>query len=342
MGMRKSVFLQFVISIGLAVALLSAMGCSSRQQISRTIRSNIQTPQGSPALLAAYQPWFGRKGHIDVGYSTQDTDTLARQIAHAKELNISGFVVNWYGPSRDFEDRSYSLLQRTAAQNDFKTALMYDESSDDPERATEQAISDLQYAYDRYIGPHASIPNTAYLTFNDRPVIFIFPKSGDTHWQRVRQTISNWERAPLLIYLFTEAGRPVYQNFDGLYAWVSPGRKGWASDGSNWGRDYLDSFYRVMTRTYPDKLAVGAAWPGFDDSRAEWGEGRRMNSRCGKTLQDSLRVYKHYYAENNPLPFLMITTWNDYEEGTAIERGFGDNCSENKAAESLRAAGNLK
>ena len=342
MGTRRSTFLQFLLSAVVAVAVLSAAGCSSRQQISRTIRSNIQTPEGGPALLAAYQPWFGRKGHIDVGYSTQDTDTLAKQIAHARELNIAGFVVNWYGPSRDFEDRSYSLLQRTAAQSDFKTALMYDESSDDPDRATEQAISDLQYAYDRYIGPHASIPNTAYLTFNDRPVIFIFPKSGETHWSKVRQAISGWERSPVLIYLFTEPGRPIYDNFDGLYAWVSPGPKGWKQDGSNWGRDYLDSFYRTMTRKYPSKLTVGAAWPGFDDSKAEWGEGRRMNSRCGKTLEQSLRVYKHYYAETNPLPFLMITTWNDYEEGTAIERGFGAECSNEKATESIRAAGNLK
>src|SRR5215813_3583014 len=184
MGTRISVFLQFVLSIGIVVALLSATSCSSRQQISRTLRSNIQTPTGSPALLAAYQPWFGRKGHIDVGYSTQDTDTLTKQIAHAKDLNILGFVVNWYGPSRDFEDRSYALLQRIASQNDFKTALMYDENSDDPGRATEQAISDLQYAYDRYIGPHASIPNSAYLTLDDRPAVFILPKSGDTQWPK--------------------------------------------------------------------------------------------------------------------------------------------------------------
>lgn len=342
MATRRSIFFQLLVLFGLAVGLFTISGCNSRQQISRTIRSNIQTPTGSPALLAAYQPWFGRKGHIDVGYSTQDTDTLTKQIAHAKDLNILGFVVNWYGPSRDFEDRSYALLQRTASQNDFKTALMYDENSDDPARSTEQAISDLQYAYDRYIGPHASIPNNAYLTLDDRPVVFIFPKSGDTQWKKVRQAVSNWERPPVLVYLFTEPGREVYENFDGLYAWVSPGHKGWTHDGSNWGRDYLDSFYRTMTRKYPTKLAVGAAWPGFDDSKAEWGEGRRMNARCGKTLEDSLRLYKHYYGENNPLPFLMIETWNDYEEGTAIERGFGGECSGDKTSETLRAAGNLK
>jgi Glycosyl hydrolase family 71 len=321
------------------VIIFSLSGCASRQrELSRTLHSNVQNPENSPVLLAAYQPWFGRRGHIDVGYSTQDTDTLAKQIIHARELNISGFVVNWYGPSRDFEDRSYALLQRVASENDFKTALMYDESVDDPNRATDQAISDLQYAYDRYIGPHATLPRNAYLTYNNRPLILIYPKNGATEWGKVRDAVSNWEQPPLLIYVFSEPDRELYQKFDGLFAWVSPGKRGWAKDGGNWGRDYLESFYRTMTRDYPDKLAVGAAWPGFDDSKAEWGRGRKMNARCGKTLEDSLRMYKHFYPGENSLPFLMIVTWNDYEEGTAIERGFGD-CSSGRTNPDLRAAG---
>ena len=46
-----------------------------------------------------------------------------------------------------------------------------------------------------------------------------------------------------------------------------------------------------------------------------------MSSRCGKTLDDTLRMFRRYYNEQRPLPFLMIETWNDYEEGTAIENG---------------------
>jgi hypothetical protein len=32
-------------------------------------------------------------------------------------------------------------------------------------------------------------------------------------------------------------------------------------------------------------------------------------------------VFRRYYNDSHPLPFLLIVTWNDYEEGTAIERG---------------------
>jgi hypothetical protein len=44
-----------------------------------------------------------------------------------------------------------------------------------------------------------------------------------------------------------------------------------------------------------------------------------MDTRCGKTLEETL----HMAEENsgpNPRPFLLVETWNDYEEGTALER----------------------
>jgi hypothetical protein len=32
-------------------------------------------------------------------------------------------------------------------------------------------------------------------------------------------------------------------------------------------------------------------------------------------------MFRAYYNDEHPLPFLLIDTWNDYEEGTAIEKG---------------------
>jgi hypothetical protein len=83
----------------------------------------------------------------------------------------------------------------------------------------------------------------------------------------------------------------------------------------------LRDFYTKMRSEYPDKIAVGAAWAGFDDSKASWGLGRHMSERCGETFADTMNMYKQYYSPEHPLPFLLIETWNDYEEGTAIERG---------------------
>lgn len=303
----------------LAAVALGLGGCA-RPDLERSLRqAALRNSASAPTVLAAYQPWFGHPAHIDVGYSTQDRVVLEKQVERAQELGISGFVVNWYGQRNPFEDRSYAMLQEVAAGHGFRVALMYDEDRRDPEQATENAIRDLQYAYERYIGPQAIVPTSSYLTHDGRPVIFIFPKGKQTDWRQVRQALAQWPAPPLLIYKFSRTD--FEEEFDGFYAWVHPGDKGWQPDGSNWGRSYLESFYQTMNSRYRNKIIVGAAWPGFDDSQASWGLNRRMDHRCGRTFQESLRVFRRHHNDSNPLPFLMIVTWNDYEEGTAIERG---------------------
>jgi hypothetical protein len=306
---------QRLLALASAVAIACSFGCSHHDY--KQSLTQATTPSGHPKMLAAYQPWFGRQGHIDVGYSSQDPAVLARQIAEAQRLGIMGFVVNWYGRQHPFEDRSYALLQQAAAASpDFRVALMYDENSGDAPHATDAVLDDLNYAYHSYIA--ASAPaSAAYLRYNGQPVIFVFPKDGATDWNRVRQAVDAWPERPLLIY--KDPSAQWAGAFDGFYAWVQPGQRGWQRDGSNWGEQYLEHFYSTMTRSYPQKLAVGGAWPGFNDTRASWSRNRHMDPRCGRTLEDSLQLYHHYYDDSRPLPFLLIETWNDYEEGTNVE-----------------------
>src|SRR5262245_6349308 len=302
---------------GLSLCLLAA--CARPNP--RNLLANVLAPEGTPLLLAIYQSWFGNGEHINVGYSCHDPAVLRQQIARAKELNISGFVVNWYGPRKEFEDKTFALLQQAAYENDFKLSVQYDEAVDHPGYATDAVIVDLQYLYDRYIGPQAGPSRSAYLRYNGRPVIFIFPKDSATDWNRVRQVTQSWPDAPVLIYKDQSAK---YSNeCDGFDAWVKPGQAGWARDGSHYGEDYLEYFYKNMITHYRDKIVVGAVWPGFDDSRASWSRNRRMAYRCGKTFEDTLRIFRHAYGAENPPPYLLVITWNDYEEGTDIERGIG-------------------
>lgn len=323
---------KLLISSAIFLCLLPVTGCAKPNL--RESLATMQAPEGRPMLLAIYQPWFGQKGHIDVGYSCHDPGVLNQQIARAKELNIGGFVVNWYGPRKEFEDRSYALLQQAASQTDFKVAAQYDEAVDHPGYATDAVIVDLQYLYDKYISPSAGPSREAYLRYNGRPVIFIFPKNASTDWNRVREITQGWPDPPVLIYKDINQKYP--NAFDGYYPWVQPGKNGWASDGQNWGEDYLEYFYRTMTERYPNKIAVGAVWPGFDDSHASWSRNRHMANRCGKTFEDGLKLFRHYYGAQNPPPYLLIETWNDYEEGTAVERGI-NRCTQESSPISARA-----
>lgn len=304
----------------LTLLCLALLGCG-RPDLRRSLLAAQPRPleQGGPMLLAIYQPWFGQKHHLDVGYSSHDPKVLKQQIEKAKAMGISGFVVNYYGPRKEFEDRSYALLQRLAHENGFKVAMQYDEAVDSPQAETDAVIVDLQSAYDHYIAPHAPAHREAYLRYNGRPVIFIFPKHNDkTDWEAVRRAVNTWADPPLLLY--PTGNSRLGHVFDGYYAWVQPGPSGWAADGSHWGREYLESFYTRMEKAN-GKLAVGGVWPGFDDSRASWSKRRFMDPRCGKTFQDTLDLFRRHNDGSLHMPFLLIETWNDHEEGTGIENG---------------------
>jgi hypothetical protein len=296
--------------------ILLTHGCSESSP-PKPARLKVGVPGVSPVMLAVYEPWFGHPQHISVGYSSHDPAELRKQIHQAKKMGISGFVVDWYGDRDPFNARTYELLQPIAAEEKFHIAMMYDET-DAEDGATDEAIADFTTFRDTYLAADAP-SRDAYLTLNDRPIIFIFPKGGHTDWNRVREVVSKWNPAPYLIYESRPGANA--SAFDGFYAWVQPGRKGWAADGSNWGDDYLADFYQTMQSKYPDKIAVGGTWAQFNDSKASWGQNRHISGRCGQTFTDTLNLWRKYYSADDPIPYLLVETWNDYEEGTAVEPG---------------------
>jgi hypothetical protein len=304
-------------SFAALVLLLFQQGCT-QNNLHRTLRENVPSNSSPTRVLAVYEPWFGHPRHINVGYSSQDPVVIKKQIESAKNMGISGFVVDWYGDREPFLDKSYALIQSIAAQQNFSVAMMFDEANQSADRATDDALAAFETFHQKYLASDAR-GRKAYLEYNGRPVIFIFPKGRQTDWNRVRQQTDQWNPPPLLIHEYPPG--PYEKAFDGFYAWINPGKKGWAADGSNWGEEYLRDFYRTMQTKYPEKISVGAAWAGFDDRKASWGLGRYMSQRCGATFQDTMKLHREYYPADKPLPFLLVATWNDYEEGSAIERG---------------------
>src|ERR1039457_5895164 len=271
----------------------------------------------APQTIALYEAWFGHPKHLSAGYSSHDPAVISSQIRRAKAMGISAFVVDWYGDRESFIDRSYALMQTAAANEQFQVAMMYDET-DEEEGATDQAMADFTMFHDTYLSSKAP-GHQAYLTYEGRPVIFIFPKGKHTDWSRLRVMVNNWSIPPLLIY--ENLPGPSADAFDGFYAWINPGEKGWAADGGNWGEQYLSDFYQTMQSKYSDKIIVGGVWTSFDDSKASWGLNRHISARCGQTFADTSNLWRKYFPQDDLLPFVMIETWNDHEEGTSIEDG---------------------
>lgn len=304
------------VSTALFFLLFLPHGCSSPGS-PQQVQLKYKAKGKSPEVLAVYEAWFGHPRHISVGYSSHDPDVIRRQIHDAKAMGISAFVVDWYGDREPFIDQSYALMQTIAAKRKFHIAMMYDETNEE-DGSTDEAIADFAMFHETYLSSKAK-GHQAYLTYEGHPVIFIFPKGGHTDWDRVRAVVNKWNPTPLLIQEnlpghYTDA-------FDGFYAWINPGPKGWSADGSNWGEQYLSDFYKTMLAKHTDKIIVGGAWARFNDSKASWSLNRHISARCGQTFQDTFNFWRKYLPTDDPIPFVMIETWNDHEEGTAIEDG---------------------
>jgi len=292
----------------------------------------------APEVLAVYEAWFRHPNHISIGYSSHDPSEISHQIRQARSMGISGFVVDWYGDREPFIDKSYALMQAQAEKNNFKVAMMYDETNED-DGATDEAIADLTMFRETYL-TSKSAGHKAYLTYEGRPVIFIFPKGNHTGWDKVRAAVNQWNPAPLLIQENLPAN--YVNDFDGFYAWINPGPAGWSADGSNWGEQHLADFYKTMSTKYADKIVVGGAWSQFNDSKASWGLNRHMSARCGQTWHDTFDYWRRVFPANDPPPFLLVATWNDHEEGTAIEDGIpscGNNASQTARSPAQTSSG---
>lgn len=275
-------------------------------------------------VLAEYQVWHGLPSHKEPApYISTDPQVIAGHIQAAQAQCIGGFVVDWYGrpdgssdhADRKFEDDATAELLRQSAAQGFKVALMYDEGTlrnlpPVDGDYTAQVISDLLYASQYFT-------LSSYLHLNAQPVVFVFPYEAidaKINWQTVRQQLG----IPItLLDKDPNPSDPTHDaQFDGFYAWVQASTSPWQP--GDWGAGYLNWFYQTMiTSSYAHKLAVGGAWPGFNDEPAMARRAERyIARRCGQTWFDTWDLIKRY----DPA-VVMIDTWNDFTEDTDIEHG---------------------
>jgi hypothetical protein len=306
----------------------------------------VEYPDTDAMVLAEYQVWYGLESHRcafsgepllpnERPYDSRDPAVISRHIQEAKERGIDGFVVDWYGPEagvandvqRVFMDLATKRLFEEAEKHDFRVALLYDDQTakwaepDDPDEYESRVIKDLQYAELHYFS------SPAYLKIRGLPALFIFPDDEvkpHLNWEYIRDNLSydvtliNRGPNPGELKYPEDPESPKYDDdFDGFYAWVTATNGQWHPEGLEWGQEYLEWFYPTMQfGPYADKVAVGGVWPGFDDSLAPWGQNRFMSRKGTETHDQTLAL-----AEANNVEYIMVGTWNDFEEGTDIEYG---------------------
>jgi len=263
-------------------------------------------------IYAELQPWFGDKRHMPVGYTSWDPVQVERQLTDMESRGATGVVIDWYGPADDTEATTLAWLKAAPSHPGFKVMIMIDKGaiSLSPCRGCNPQQT-LIYLTNYVLQHYATSPS--YATLNGNPLITQF--DIDLHfsidWNAVKAATS-----PDVAWIF--------ENSNGFTHPITAGSWSWVNISENYGFDYLTKFYNTAHQ-YPQEMAWGAGYKGFNDTLASWGQGRIIDQQCGMTWLETFSLINQHYNSGAQLPILQLVTWNDYEEGTEIETGI-DNC----------------
>jgi PKD repeat protein len=296
-------------------------GDTAPGNVSKLATANLLYSGATTAVYAQFMPWFGQSSHINVGYNSDGSTQVHKQVTDMLSRGISGAIVDWYGPDAAVENNT-TLLIKAEAENtngSFVFAVQEDAgalsacANTSGCSVTQQLISDLTYIYNTYES------SRAYMTVNGQPVVFFFGVDKySINWSLVRSSVPG---NPYFIFIGTSG--MTHADADGYFAWIIID----TSNPADENLSVLSTFYSGM-QALPNDLTYGASYIGFNESLAPWVKSnpRIMYQNCGQTWLDTFgTVAKAGYSANNQLQAIQIVTWNDYEEGTEIETGI-NNC----------------
>jgi hypothetical protein len=282
---------------------------------------------GSTAkVYVHFMPWFGFSNHMNVGYSSDDSAQVQRQLNDMVSRGIDGIIVDWYGQGTTNSQLatysqvvSYFMQDIVAQQPAFTFAVTDDAGSLQACAATagcdltQTVINDLTYAYNTWE------TSPAYLHYNNQPVVFFFGEESypTLDWTQIRASVPG---NPL--FIFRNSVGFNYAESNGAFSWVAPET---VSTTDPMALGYLDNFDQTAVSLSP-AYSIESGYKGFNDSLASWGTGRLIQQQCGQTWLTSMAESNKYYSATRQMLGFQIVTWNDYEEGTEIESGI-DNCA---------------
>jgi hypothetical protein len=318
--------------------------------------SNISTrqllyPGWNGRMICEYQPWFGLGSHKSVGYNQNSAATVAAQdsfmIAEGCDINL----IDFYGaldPNQAFNLRTTNtVFSDLNARSGYplKLGILEDKgalkstcpTSGQTASGTVSCLKSALIKEMDYIHTHYT-NSGVYWTDGGRPVIGYF--GGKSDWPIL--TATDWDAVWVAVKAHTDTyavpfkfifqfGAFTTASYDnGRYGWVQPpayssSKQFWWGSVSSGSPTYLDTLYNAGLN-HPSQLTIGALYKGFDDNNSSWSGNRVVAQQCGQVLLKTASHISNYFGGAKPqIPYVQVMTWNDYEEGTAVENGI-DNC----------------
>lgn len=313
-------------------------GCAKKPEKQEVSEQNTERTEGNhPKVILHYMGWYGdpnsptdplrywEHGHANVPligqYNSKSKATLTYHALLAWAAGIDAIAVN---VKDKYDHETMAELFKTVdeiqaiggEQFSLKYLISYDDQGFDLSKPLDTAVVKMTDFKEHLMN------RKNYLRYKEHPVFFSFdyPKKYLTaeSFRQVIDSVFNSNK-PYLVWNTFEEGEAVEDYVNAFYPWVQPGRE-WDEDGLNWGDEYLKYFYsRVNEFQKEYDFVSGGVWAGFDDrDNTFWGGNRLISRQDGKVYDDTWD-YIHGYDGRLPMEYVVIETWNDWNEGTEIE-----------------------
>jgi hypothetical protein len=280
-----------------------------------------------PLVLAFYYNWFDDKTwNLNalsdlpvVKYASRDPAIMSHHIQQAKGVGIDAFIVSWWGAGNQTDD-NFKVMLDLARQANFRVAIDFEVNSPFY-RSKNDVVQSLKYLMATYAYHPAYLnaittangaqncgvlPSQIKNCGNSKPVIFFWRQQMYTvdEWKAIRDQVDP-ERRTLWIDEGTD--ETYLRVFDGHHLYMIA-----------WARNpfaELNKWPRRIRNFGPDKIWVATVNPGADN--------RKVPTQPEKVVRD--RENGNYYRETWHAAFstypdwIMITSWNEWPEGTMIE-----------------------
>lgn len=288
-------------------------------------------------VLAHYFAWYDVDGWSDCNisagdrpqmpYDSDDPAAIARHVGMADAAGLDGFALHWFAPG-ERTDRNFAALLAQSAGRDFHSTVVFSRHiwHGSPAPTQGNVVEALRYLMATY----SAGPN--FLRVLGRPVLFFtslsrVPAAGgqtpQEAWAAIRAQVDPDHQA----WWIGEGLDPSFlAAFDGMYVFkvTHAAYPGDYVKATRWA----DRVRQWEAQTGDTKLWVGTLSPGWDDLRAGCRPDVRSPSQPHRRDREDGVFYRATFdaaVSSNP-DWLLITSFNEWVEGTYIEPGilYGD------------------
>lgn len=291
-----------------------------------TPASNLRTPR---QVLAFYYTWYGPDQHwgkVDAAhhdiqesrhypalgpYDSHDPALISRHIAQARHAGITGFICTWWGQGT-YEDQAVPLVLNAARGKQFNVTVYWETAPGAGRVQIDNAVSDLAYIVSRYGS------NSDFLKVDGKPVIFVYGRvMAQVPFSAWPEIISRAHAKAGNFLLICDGYAPRNTAvFDGLHTYnICAQVKGnTPHELRAWSAGYYGRAVKIARSQ--GRISCLDVIPGYDDTKIRH-PGLDVDRLNGKVY----RILWEQAIKANP-DWVLITTWNEWHEGSEIEPSF--------------------